>query len=131
MPDDEDPDQKFIVMFNGDGHISMGKSDGEPIPFGTTMFEHWTVVASDLSREDAQCYVRMNWKDMTPYSVAKTMRSQKKYRDLNDEEFDALWYRMTPEEYFAAKPEFLEKEKREEARKQAEEEAKKAAAESA
>ena len=75
----------------------------------------WTVVATDFNEADARAYVRMNWKDMTPHSVAKTLRDmpQHKYKDMGDEEFEALWYRQTVEEFRAALPAFLQKEEEE------------------
>ena len=86
----------------------------------------WKVVSNEFSEEDAKCYVRMNWKDMTPYSVAKTLREHK-YKGMSDKEFDALWYRCTLKEYWAQKDEFLAKEKAAEDAEKAKEEAKKAA----
>ena len=75
------------------------------------MYKHWTVVAADFSREDAGAYVRMNWKDMTPYSVAKGLRGvNPKYDGLSDAEFDAMWYRCTVKEFRAKKEAFLEQE---------------------
>jgi len=117
----------WAVMFNDDGHISMTPSDGKPTPFGTKMYKFWTVVATDLLEADARAYVRMNWKDMTPYSVAKTLRDQKKYSHLSDTEFDALWYRQTLDEFKAKKDSFLEEEAKKEAEEKIEEEEKKAA----
>ena len=86
----------------------------------------WTVVATDFKEADARAYIRMNWKDMTPHSVAKTLRDmpQHKYKDMTDEEFEALWYRQTLEEFRSALPSFLRKEEEEK-------EAEKAAAEAA
>ena len=90
----------------------------------------WTVVATDLSEKDARAYVRMNWKDMTPHSVAKTLRymPQHNYHTMTDEEFEALWYRQTLDEFKASLPAFLQQEEDEKA---AEEAAKKAAEEAA
>jgi predicted phosphoadenosine phosphosulfate sulfurtransferase len=90
----------------------------------------WTVVSTDFKEKEARAYVRMNWKDMTPHSVALTLRDmpQHKYKDMTDEEFEALWYRMTVEEFHEALPAFLQQEDDEKA---AEEAAKVAAAEAA
>ena len=78
------------------------------------MYEHWTVVATDFLEADARAYVRYAWKDMTPHSVALTLREfDKRYKDLNDEEFESLWYRPTRAEFESSKEEFLEKEKEE------------------
>ena len=106
-------------------------SDGTPTPEGTKMYEHWTVVATDFLEEDAKAYVRMNWRDMTPYKVACSMRTtSKKYKDLTDEQFEALWYRQTIAEFRAAKDGFLVKEAEEaEVAKKKEEEYKKQAKE--
>jgi hypothetical protein len=60
---------------------------------------------------------------MTPKSIAKGLRKQSpKYASLTDEQFEALWYRQTRDEFHATKGAFLEEERK------AEEEAKKAEA---
>ena len=38
------------------------------------MYKYWTVVATDMTEKDARTYVRMNWRDMRPKSVALTVR---------------------------------------------------------
>ena len=132
----------------------MTKSDGKPVEYGTKvcvlklffirrattlLLSHhhsalcaqyyndmWVLIANDFSEADAKAYVRMNWKDMTPYSVAKTLRSTK-YKDLTDAQFEAMWYRQTLDEFKAGKGAFLEAEAREEAEKKAKDEAEKQA----
>ena len=74
------------------------------------MYKFWTVVATDMNQEDARAYVRMNWRDMTPYSVAKTLRDTK-YKDVSDADFEALWKRTTLTEFYQKKESFLEQEK--------------------
>ena len=119
MPD-ESPYHHWEFMFNPDGHISMTRSEGKPTPFGTKKYGMWTVVASDFNEEDARAYVRMNWRDMTPYSVAKRLRQDgnPKYKDLTDAQFEALYHRMTVEEFQRAKPAFLAKEQEEKEKEQ-------------
>ena len=76
------------------------------------MYKFWTVVSTDMAEDDARAYVRMNWKDMTPYSVAKTLRDlNPKYKNLSDAEFEALWKRTTLDEFYKKKDAFLAKEK--------------------
>ena len=77
----------------------------------------WTVVATDFKEADARAYIRMNWKDMTPHSVAKTLRymPQHNYHTMTDEEFEALWYRQTLDEFKASLPSFLQQEEDEKA----------------
>ena len=80
------------------------------------MYKYWTVVSTDFLEEDARAYVRMNWKDMTPKTVAQGLRScNPKWTSLTDEQFEALYYRCTVEEYFEKKAAFLEQEKIDEA----------------
>ena len=75
------------------------------------MYEHWTVVATDFLEADARAYVRYAWKDMTPHSVALTLKEfDKRYKDLSEEEFEALWYRPTRAEFEDSKEEFLSQE---------------------
>ena len=87
----------------------------------------WIVVATDFTEADARAYIRMNWVDSTPYSVAKSIRhSNPKYKDLSDEDFDKRWYRCTRAEFEARKGGFLAKEDEKAAADMAKLEAKKA-----
>lgn len=53
---------------------------------------------------------------MTPRSIALGVREfDKRYKDLTDEQFEALWYRPTRAEFESGKDAFLSKEKEEEA----------------
>lgn len=120
----------WAVMYNSEGHISMTTSDGKPVPEGTTIYNTWTCVATDLSEEDARCYVRMNWREMTPKSVAARLRvCHPKFMNLTDEQFEALYYRTTLAEFHEQKAAFLEKEAADQAEAEAEEKALKAEAE--
>jgi len=109
MPDDEEEQPFWAVMYNKDGHISMTPSDGSSTPEGTIMYNHWTVVATDLSKKDAAAYVNMNWKEMTPYSVAKTLRDTK-FKKYSDEEFEALYHRQSLKEFHATKDAYFAEE---------------------
>jgi len=120
MASDDRPEY-YAVMFNADGHISMTRSDGKPTPCGTKKYHDlWTVVATDMTDADARAYVRMNWRDMTPYSLAKDLRANgnPKYKHLSDVQFEALWHRQTLEEFQRAKPAFLAKEAEEKEEKE-------------
>ena len=71
----------------------------------------WTVVSSTFSEEDAKAYVRMNWLEMTPKTVAQGLREfHPKFKDLTDEQFELLYKRYTVEEFFERKAAFLEQE---------------------
>ena len=75
------------------------------------MYKYWTVVATDMTEKDARTYVRMNWRDMRPKSVALTVRNDHPdYKNLTDDQFEALWYRTTLDEFHANKAAFLAEE---------------------
>jgi len=123
----------WCVMTDPEGRCSTGKSDSKPVKPGTKYNDQWTIVATDFTEEDAKLYIRMNWKDMTPKSVADGHRSwdHPKYKDYTEAEYDALWYRMTKAEFVKSAPaariaeaEAAEQEKIKAAEKAAEREAK-------
>ena len=57
-----------------------------------------------LTEEDANLYARMNWKDkmFSPEPQAREDRERglHPYKEMDDAEFEALWYRMSKEEFF-------------------------------
>jgi len=119
----------WCVMTDPEGRCSLGKSDSKPVKPGTMYNDQWTIVAADFSEDDAKLYVRMNWKDMTPKSVADGHRSwdHPKYKHYTEEEYNALWYRMTKDEFIKAAPAARKKEREEaeEEKRKNEEKAKK------
>jgi hypothetical protein len=86
--------------------------------------EPWKLIADDFSEEDANRYAKMNYKDrmMATYPVAidARKRGHTPYVEMSDEEFEALFHRMTKEEYFDALPGLLKREQEEEEAKKKE-----------
>ena len=76
----------------------------------------------------AKLYVRNNWPDMTPKSVADGHRKwdHPKYKDYTPEEYDALWKRDTIDEFRKKAPALREAEKIKEAEDKIKEAEKKA-----
>lgn len=86
--------------------------------------DNWICIKNDFEEKDAKTYVRMNWKCMTPKSVAVGLRDcHPKFKDLTDEEFEALYYHQTIEEFEAGKEAFLAEEKVKDDAKEAKEKA--------
>lgn len=117
--DDKDEKEPYCVLVHRETKwISTGKSIAMAHVGGK-----WDLIADDFTEEEANRYVRLNWKDrlFTPYEQAKDDRARGlvPYVDMTDDEFEALFYRMTKEEYLeAARPE-VEKEAAEKAAKEA------------
>lgn len=125
----------WCVLTDPEGRCSMGRSDTKPVKPGSKFNDQWTIVAADFLEEEAKLYVRNNWKDMTPKSVADGHRKwdHPKYKDYTPEQYDALWTRDTIDEFRKKAPAYREAEKIKEeaekveaAKKKAEMEAKKA-----
>ena len=106
--------------------ISIGKSEAF-CPDGKG-YNEWYVVADDFTEDDANRYVKMNWRDRYfsayPKAIEDRERGYYPYVDLDDDEFEALFYRMTKEEYLEKAQPVREQERRdaeaEKARKQEE-----------
>ena len=113
-PNKPDNTEYYSVMLqaNGDGHIGISRSPGNIIAYGTKMYDDmWIMVANNFTLREAEAYVHLNWKDQTPYSVAKGIRhSHARYRELTDEQFEALWYRMTLDEFNEKKAAYFAEE---------------------
>ena len=111
-------EQWAVMVHNTNKWISIGKAEAF-CPDGKG-YHDWYVVADDFSESDAERYVKLNWRDRYftayPQAVEDRKRGMYPYQDLNDEEFEALFYRMTKEEYLEAAVPERKKEEEEKAK---------------
>ena len=122
---DAESDKKWTVLCHADSKLlSTGPSMGMK-PHGK-----WELIADDFTEEDADRYVRMNWKDryFTEYENAKIDRERglTPYAEMSEQEFENLFYRMTKTEYWQKCGAVKREEEIEKAKEQAEKQAKQA-----
>jgi hypothetical protein len=120
---EDPPDTKWCALVHRTTKwISIGKSYAMA-PDGTG-YGKWDLISDQFTEQEANRYVRMNWKDrlFTPYEQAQENRTRGlvPYCKMDDEEFEALFYRMSLEEFMEAQKPEIEKEAREKAEKEAE-----------
>ncbi len=66
MSEHEEPNERYRVVVNGEGHYSIWPADGEE-PAG------WRRVGVSGSKEECLDYIELVWTDMRPLSVRRAM----------------------------------------------------------
>ena len=99
---EDPPDTPWAALVHRETKwISIGKSYAMA-PEGKG-YGKWELISDKFTEDEANRYVRMNWKDrlFTPYEQAKVDRERGlvPYCKMDDEEFEALFYRQTLEEF--------------------------------
>jgi dienelactone hydrolase len=93
---------------------------------GTGLVPKWDLIASDFTEDQARRFCRMHARDkfLTPYqqAIEDRKRGHTHLKEMTDDEFEALYYTMSKEEFLAAEKPVIEKEKQEKAKAEAEKE---------